>query len=228
MAQAGLHGIVGVAVRKWMPKKEWLLLGVVLGSLFPDLDYIAVAFAVMMQQSAAGLQYTFTHSIFTILVVVLLFHLISLATKNNKWSNLGLGFGIGILLHILLDLVIWFKGVELFWPFHYELNFWSWLVVPNWLDILLRAGEFLAFGLYFTLLAFVAAKQKTNEDYAPKLRSWANSQYALFFLFTFLFFFPQKNTMAIYSALYLLALFFAIIITLRMKQTIEQSTNKSK
>jgi membrane-bound metal-dependent hydrolase YbcI (DUF457 family) len=28
----------------------------------------------------------------------------------------GLGLGIGILMHILLDLLVWFNGVEILWP----------------------------------------------------------------------------------------------------------------
>lgn len=226
MPQAGVHAIVGVASRKWMPKKEWLFLGVVLGNLFPDLDNIAVAIATVTKASTIGLHRTFTHSIFTILAIVFLFYLISLATKNVRWGNFGVGFGIGILLHVLLDLLLWFNGVELFWPIRYEINFWSWFVMPNWLDILLKTAEFLAFGLYFTLLASIASKQKTNEDYVPKLRGWANIQYALFFLFTILFFFPQKGVTTIYGALYLLALFFAIGVTLRMTQTIERNSNE--
>ena len=31
MAQAGIHGMVGTAVRKLAPEKEWLMLGVILG-----------------------------------------------------------------------------------------------------------------------------------------------------------------------------------------------------
>jgi len=222
MAQAGLHGIIGMALRKWMPKREWLLLGVVLGSFIPDLDYIGVAVAAATGRSSAGLQETFTHSIPAIAVVMLLFYVISLAAKNLKWNNLGVGLGIGMLLHILVDLLLWFKGVELFWPIHYELNFWSWFVIPAWLDILLKTGEFLAFGLYFSVLAFVAVRQKTNEDFVRRLREWANIQYALFLLFTALFFFPQNSTATVYIILYLLALFFAIIVSLRMMQTIEQ------
>ena len=45
MAQAGIHGMVGVVVRKWTPKKEWLMLGIVLGSILPDMDALAVAYA---------------------------------------------------------------------------------------------------------------------------------------------------------------------------------------
>lgn len=34
MPQAGVHAIVGIAARRWIPQREWLLLGVVLGNLF--------------------------------------------------------------------------------------------------------------------------------------------------------------------------------------------------
>jgi membrane-bound metal-dependent hydrolase YbcI (DUF457 family) len=115
MPQNGIHAIVGIATRKWMPKKEWVFLGVVLGNMFPDLDNLVVAFASLaLGQSAAeaGELYhrTFTHSIFTILVMMALFYVIATVTKNEKWKNFGIGFGIGIFLHMLVDLVLWFNG----------------------------------------------------------------------------------------------------------------------
>ena len=110
MPQNGLHAIVGIAARKWMPRREWLVLGVVLGNMFPDLDNIAVAYATLTKADSHGLHRTFTHSIFTVLAVLVLFYLIAMLTKNQKWNNFGLGLGIGILMHILLDLFLWFNG----------------------------------------------------------------------------------------------------------------------
>jgi hypothetical protein len=48
MAQAGLHALVGAAMQKVAPKREWLMLGIILGSLFPDLDNYAVAVATVV------------------------------------------------------------------------------------------------------------------------------------------------------------------------------------
>jgi hypothetical protein len=31
MAQAGIHGLAGMAVHKWTPNRAWLMLGIVLG-----------------------------------------------------------------------------------------------------------------------------------------------------------------------------------------------------
>ena len=227
MPQNGIHAIVGTAIaRNWMPKKEWLLLGVVLGNMFPDLDNVLVAVATLQKQpteQAMEIYHrTFTHSVFTILAVLILFYLIAAITKNQKWNNFGQGFGAGILMHILVDLVLWFNGVALFWPLGGELNFWSWFEVPPALKIFLDTGEFLAFGLYSMLLVSLAGRHATNREYVNKARTFAYIQFILFVLFTLLFFTVQMKLLAtIFGALYLLAMFYAIGITIRMKDTIE-------
>jgi membrane-bound metal-dependent hydrolase YbcI (DUF457 family) len=223
MPQNGIHAIAGIAARKWMPAKEWLPLGLVLGNMFPDLDNIAVAYATLTKADTHGLHRTFTHSIFTMAGMVILFYLIAALTKNPMWRNFGLGFGIGILMHILLDLVAWFNGVELLWPIRYELNFWSWFTMPAWLKIFMDTGEFLAFGLFFGLLGSLAHRNKTDETRVYTLRAWAYIQFSLFFLFTSLFFFmlgvPLLPTIS--GAVYLISSIAAIVLTLQMRKTVE-------
>ena len=113
MAQAGIHGIVGAAVRKWFPNKRLLMIGIILGSITPDLDNFAVAVATLTGRSTHGLHRTFTHSFITIAALMIISYLVGLIAKKPDWGSLGLGLGIGIVLHILLDLIIWFNGVEL-------------------------------------------------------------------------------------------------------------------
>lgn len=223
MPQNGVHAIAGTLARKWMPQREWLILGVVLGNMFPDLDNLAVAYATLTKADAHGLHRTFTHSIFTILVFILLFYFIALLTRSQKWKNFGLGFGVGILMHILLDLVLWFNGVELLWPIQYELNFWSWFSVPSWLSILLDTGEFLAFGLYFLLLSSLARRQGTDLERLGMSKTWTYIELALFFLFTLLFFMLGADGLpyTIFGALYLLSIIVAIVMTIQMRKTLE-------
>ena len=80
MAQAGIHSMLGVAINKWSPARKWLMLGIVLGNLFPDADNIAVAIASLTGSSTEGLHRTFTHSLFfiaaTIMFKVVMPHLI--------------------------------------------------------------------------------------------------------------------------------------------------------
>jgi membrane-bound metal-dependent hydrolase YbcI (DUF457 family) len=224
MPQNGVHAIVGIVSRKWMPKREWLLLGMVLGNMFPDLDNLVVAYATLAKlPNPEHYHRTFTHSVFTIIAMVLLFYIIAAITKNEKWKNFGIGFGAGIVMHILVDLVLWFNGVELLWPIPFELNFWSWFTTPAWLKILLDTGEFLAFGLYFLLLGSLAMRHGTDADRQRTSKTWAYIELALFVLFTALFFIVGTKGLQyqVFGGLYLLSLIASIVITIRMKQTVE-------
>lgn len=225
MPQNGIHAIAGIAVRKWMPNKEWLLLGVVLGNMAPDLDNIAVAYATLAKLPDPEIYHrTFTHSIFTVAVMAALFYLVGAVTKNKKWNNFGAGFAVGILMHILLDLVLWFNGVPVLWPLNVnELNFWSGFVKPVWLQIFLDTGEFLAFGLLFLLLIWLARKHNTDIARIPALRNWAYIQFGLFVVFTFLFFFMPTIPLlyTIFGALYLVSLIAVMILTVQMAKTVE-------
>ena len=224
MPQNGVHAIIGTVTRKWMPQKEWLLLGVVLGNMFPDLDNLVVAYATLAKlPDPEGFHRTFTHSIFTIALILVLFYIIAAVTQNEKWKNFGNGFGVGILMHILVDLVLWFNGVALLWPIQYELNFWSWFVTPAWLKIFLDTGEFLAFGLYFLLLNSLSQKQNTDGDRRRSLNMWAIVQFTLFILFTLMFFVMGAKGLqyTIFGALYLISMIIAMSVTIRMRRTVE-------
>ncbi|MGZ9166588.1 MAG: metal-dependent hydrolase [Anaerolineales bacterium] len=223
MPQNGLHALAGVAARHWIPQREWLVLGVVLGNMFPDLDNLAVAYATLTKADSHGLHRTFTHSIFTILAIIVLFYLIAALTKNQKWNNLGLGLGVGILMHILLDLILWFNGVEILWPIRYELNFWRWFAMPDWLKIILDTGEFLAFGFYFLVLGSLARRQNTDGERQRSTKTWAYVQLVLFILFTVLFFTAGATGLpyTIFGGLYLVSMVIAVVLTIQMRKTIE-------
>lgn len=224
MPQNGIHAMIGIVSRKWMPKKEWLFLGVVLGNMFPDLDNIVVAYATLAKlPEPEHYHRTFTHSVFTIIAMMVLFYLVALLTKNEKWKNFGFGFGAGIVIHVLVDLVLWFNGVELLWPLGGELNFWSWFVMPAWLKILLDTGEFLAFGFYFLMLASLAVRYGTDANRQRSSKMWAYIELALFALFTVLFFTVGTKGLLyqVFGGLYLISLIVGIILTLQMKKTVE-------
>lgn len=221
MAQAGIHALVGAATRKLMPKREWLVLGIILGSLFPDMDNFAVAVATVAKMNTTGLHRTFTHSLLAILVVIVIFGIIALLTKKTRWFNLGIGLGFGILLHILLDLLIWFNGVELLWPFGGWVNFWEAVRVPAWFSKLMDPLEFLFLGLFFAWLMMDAKSQKTDLDFTKAIRIWTIVMLLLFVIFTPLAYMMSKGFQTIFGALYLVSLTAALIITIRMRKTVE-------
>jgi len=221
MAQAGIHSMIGTAVRKWAPAREWLVLGIVLGNLFPDADNLAVAIATVMGKTTAGLHRTFTHSLFTVVAIIVVFQLVATLTKRPRWGNLGWGLGIGVLMHILLDFVIWFNGVQILWPLPSWVNFWEGVSPPKWFSQLMMPVEMLFFALYFWMLHSLACRQGTDLGRLKGLRVWTAVQSILFLIFLVLVYTLQSGFMTIYGAVYLLSLGLAFAITIQMRQTIE-------
>ena len=223
MAQAGLHGMVGMAVKKMAGKKEWLVLGILLGSFVPDMDNVGVAVATLTKMPTEGIHRTMTHSVFFMIAVIAVFYLIGQMKKDARWSNLGLGLGLGILLHVLLDLVIWFNGVNLFWPLGGETNFWANTAPPEWFMKFMDPAEFLFFGLYLWALGTWARKTGTDGDFMKTHRIWLILEAALFVIFTPLAFIMTKGFLTIFGALYLFSIFMTFFVTIRMRKTVEAS-----
>jgi membrane-bound metal-dependent hydrolase YbcI (DUF457 family) len=221
MAQAGIHGLLGLAVNKWLPRREWLMLGIVLGNLLPDADNLAVAAATLAGRSTEGLHRTFTHSLFTVVGIVVLGYIVAWLTKRPRWGNLGLGLSLGVLMHILLDLVIWFNGVEILWPLSSWTNLWEGVAPPVWWSQLMMSIEFLFFGLLYLALGRMANRQGTDRDYLHTLWVWTGIQGVLFVLFTVLVYTMQRGFMTPFGAVYLLSLGLAYGVVIRMRATIE-------
>jgi membrane-bound metal-dependent hydrolase YbcI (DUF457 family) len=214
MPQAGLHGLSGMAVRSFAGKREWLLLGIILGTMLPDMDNVAVAVATVAKIDPHGLHRTFTHSIFFVIVI-------GQARKQPRWSNLGWGLGIGMIMHILLDLLGWFNGVYILWPLDYELNFWRNAQPPAWFMALMDPAEMIMFALYLYALGAWARKYGTNTDFQPKLFNWMIFELVLFLLFAPLAYVMDSGFLTIFGALYLFSLFMVFFVTIRMRDTVE-------
>ena len=221
MPQAGLHGLTGMAVSKFAGKRERLLLGIILGTILPDMDNVAVAVATITKMDPHGLHRSFTHSFFFVMAIVLVFYLIGQVRKQPRWSNLGLGLGIGVTMHILLDLLAWFNGVYIFWPINYELNFWRNAQPPAWFMAFMDPAEMLMFAVYLYALGTWARKFGTNADFQPKLFNWMIFELALFIIFTLLMFTMDTGFLTIFGALYLFSLFMVFFVTIRMRDTVE-------
>ena len=149
------------------------------------------------------------------------FYIIGRLTGKARWGNLGLGLGIGVLMHILLDLLIWFDGVAILWPIPSWVNFWSGVTPPEWWMNLMMSVEFLFIALYFLSLDWTARKRGTDAGFLGKLRIWTGVMLLLFVVFTILVYTMEKGFMTPYGALYLVALGVAIGVTIRMRDTVE-------
>ena len=224
MPQAGLHGLTGMAARSIAGRREWLPLGIILGTMLPDMDNVAVAVATLAGADTHGLHRTFTHSIFFVLAVALVFHLISMARSQPRWSHLGIGLGIGVILNILLDLLGWFNGVHIWWPIDYELNFWRNVNPPGWFMTFMDPAELLMFAVYLYVLGMWSRRFNTDTGYRGKLRSWMFFELVLFVIFTPLAYIMPRGFLTVFGAFYLFSLFMVFFVTIRMRKTVEAAS----
>jgi len=221
MPQAGLHGLSGMAVSKFAGKREWLLLGIILGTMLPDMDNMAVAVATLAKMDTHGLHRTFTHSVFFVIAIVLAFSLIGQTRRQPRWSNLGIGLGVGVTMHILLDLLGWFNGVYVVWPIDYELNLWTSVQPPEWFMTFMLPAEMLMFAVYLYALGAWARRHGTNGDFQNRLRNWMIFEIVLFVVFTALAYIMTKGFLTLFGAFYLFSLFMVFFVTIRMRGTVE-------
>ena len=221
MAQAGMHGLVGMVIRKMTGQKDWILLGVLLGSFVPDMDNLGVAVATLTKMPTDGIHRTLTHSVLFMVAVVAVFALFGQWKKDARWGNLGLGLGMGLLLHSLLDLLLWFNGVALFWPLPVWINLWTNTDPPEWFMKFMDPAEFLFFGLYLWALGSWARKFNSDSEFLKTHRIWTTLEFALFAVFAPLAYIMTKGFLTIFGAFYLLSIFMVFFVTIRMRKTVE-------
>jgi membrane-bound metal-dependent hydrolase YbcI (DUF457 family) len=227
MAQAGIHALVGMGTCRWMPQRTWLALGLVLGSMLPDADILAMAVATIAGLPTERLHRTFTHSLFTVAIVLLVLRVVAWATGRPQWKNLGLGLGLGILMHIALDLAIWFRGVEILWPLPPKVDLWRDVVVPGWWSTFELPAEFLCFALLFLMLHCLAGRQGTDLSFLRRLRFWILVQSVLFVSLAVLASALGESYRVVHGALYLPSLGLTIGVVIRMRWTLEGRTRRA-
>lgn len=224
MPQAGLHGLTGMAVSRFTGKRERLALGIILGTMLPDMDNVAVAVATLARADTHGLHRTFTHSVFFVVLIVAVFQIAGSLRNQPHWTNLGMGLGIGVTMHILLDLVGWFNGVYILWPVDYELNFWRNANPPEWFLKFLEPAELLMFAVFLYALKVWSRKYDTDSDYSMRLRNWMIFEIVLFAIFTPLAYSMTRGFLTIFGAVYLFSLFLVFFITIRMRKTVDAAS----
>jgi membrane-bound metal-dependent hydrolase YbcI (DUF457 family) len=196
--------------------------------MIPDADGYPQAFAIMAQgmdphAAEAIFHRTFTHTLFFPLAITLIFLLIYLFNRDQNILSFGLGIGVGsAILHSLVDILGFFDGVGLLWPF-WSINLWSSVELTDRQVQLLRSVNFLAFTIYFWYLLGIAKRANSNAEYTPRLRIYMIAQGILFVVFfTLAFFLPFKTYNTVDGAVFLFLAFPNVLwVTWKMRETIE-------
>jgi len=150
MPQMGIHMIVGLGLGRVVYRCNLTFAtGILFGSIVPDLDFIPlIMLRFIDRQLALSLHRHLTHSILFAASCCILGFLVSAFTKA-KWLRLfGSGLAIGMIIHSLLDTLMWFSPIDLFWPLGDTINLYRYWTVSSVLWNVIMATEPLAYVLF--------------------------------------------------------------------------------
>ena len=114
-----MHALVGLYSRRFIPYEKNLYPAIVLGTLFPHIDMlfssiISIYFPIL--QSIEIVHRKFTHSFFTVILIYIFFAIISEIKKDKLYRTIGKGLALGIMMHIIIDTILWYEGIYFLWP----------------------------------------------------------------------------------------------------------------
>ncbi|MFW9914788.1 MAG: metal-dependent hydrolase [Candidatus Thorarchaeota archaeon] len=123
MAPTGAHGIIGLVLARTI-RNPYAKLGLVLGSIAPDLDLTLGMFLVLFGwiNSPKDAHRTFSHGFILIgtLGALALLFVLQKPKMGHQWLGwLLLGATGGALVHILMDMLVW-TPLPLLWPMDLE------------------------------------------------------------------------------------------------------------
>jgi membrane-bound metal-dependent hydrolase YbcI (DUF457 family) len=152
MPQMGLHmtlGLLGTTARSRIPRGART--GFVIGSILPDLDFLLLIPIYSFDRDLAlSLHRSFTHSLLVVAGIALMAFLLRLS--NTPSSSTLLGCALGMVVHDVLDVFMWFAPVGLLWPFGESLNVLDGARVPDLFWNLSFSLEPAAYALFLILL----------------------------------------------------------------------------
>jgi membrane-bound metal-dependent hydrolase YbcI (DUF457 family) len=194
----------------------------------PDLDNYAVAIATLTGGSTETMHRTFSHSIFTVAAVWLLFQVVGRIRAEPRLQTFGGGLAIGIGMHMLADMLIWFNGVHLLWPWGPEFNLWANYSASPIMKVLVDLpAEPLFFALFFGWLAGLVRTQTEQSQSAQGLTRWSIAMWAAFAVTLPLAFMDIPGFFTIYGAGYLAALTAACLAVWQFRTELDRSIGQS-
>ena len=200
--------------------------GILFGSMLPDIDILIVAVGSIFHGITLAEELfhrTFTHSFFTLIFIYLFFAILSELKKKPSIKTIGKGISIGMLIHYLVDIILWFNAIDLLWPLPVDsFNLWYFFSPSEKLFDFLLIMEFFCFRWYAWFLIKQHFNMPNKHSWIIKhLNSWKKIQTMLFISFIFLSFFSIPYFKLLFGIAYIPSLIMALFSTYVSRDALE-------
>ena len=228
MAQIGLHAYIALSLKKKLPAKKWFFVSFLFGSILPDIDglFIFLSSLIIPLNISLNIYHrTFTHNIFIVIFLYLFFLIIYEIKKNKSYLYIGNGMMLGMLLHLSIDIFLWFDSIHLFWPLpSNRIDLWSNLSISIWIVKLLMVFEFIFFRLFaWEMTKIVIECPQKNGCYLQSLNYFMRIQ--VFFIITFSiisYFLNESIIYYFFSFYYIPSMIIMIYYVYKLKNSINE------
>ena len=226
MAQVGLHAALGYQLNRIIPYEKRLFPSLIIGSMLPDLDIIIVSIATLfypISQAESIFHRTFSHSLFTLIFVYLSFSIVSEIKKTPLLKSIGKGITLGMLSHLLIDTLTWFRQIDILWPLPMEpFNLWYFFDAPPLVSQILLIFEFFCFRWYAWFLITKHLNYPNQQSWIIKyLQTWKNWESILFVFFIILALWNPSNLIILFGAAYIPSLIMMLWATYMSRDALE-------
>ena len=245
MAQTGLHTFISFEIFKKPINKKWFFYSFLLGSILPDLDlvtsFLDKTFMLITSQNYLTKTELITNrnyfinydlNIFHSLITASLLYLIILIfyeiKKTKTILNFANGLLMGILLHIFIDVFLFLRPVQIFWPLNIAgikpINLWGDTNIPFIIFSLYLSLEFIFFRFIASkLIDVILSENDSGSKYLVFTSKWMKYQPYLFIFFAISI--NLSNYSTFFFITYNIALSTCIIITLYLLYVLRNTIN---
>ena len=238
MAQTGLHTIIPFKIFK-NNYNNYFLYAFLMGSIIPDFDVAINSIYKIFKSWGNPNSYYLNknylinydlnvfHSIISSIIIYLIILIFYEIKKNTSILSFANGFLLGLLTHIIIDIFLFLRPVQIFWPLNYAglnpINIWGEINIPFKVMTTYLTIEFIFFRyIGYELIKILIIQKDKNSKYISALSRWMKIQALLFILFIFYFniFEITYSTFIFYNLCLSFSITYCIIILYILRFTI--------
>ena len=114
MAFTGIYALLGFKLSSYFKPQRHIHSSIATGAIIPSIDILLLPLFLLL--GIEGSTSSWSHSVFTISIVALGLFALSEYKKKSTYRQIGKGLTIGMLLHVVLDLILSSENIYIFWP----------------------------------------------------------------------------------------------------------------
>jgi len=230
MIHTSINALIGFQLTQFIKNKKLLSTSIIIGIILPDIDLILDFIISLFYNYNFLFQPLISNSIFHSLLMIpflSLLILIYLEYKNKNNPIIVIGLSIGMLAHIIID-IISMDSVGIFFPLfdlnsNFSLNsYFNFQMSENFKKILF-ALDFFFFRLYtWMIINLILKKASDDNNIIKKLSIVMKLQLYIFLIFLLLIYFDASISLfsKLFGLLYTPCFFMALLMTYKTRKII--------